>query len=344
MIQSAIERVRGTAARAERRRTTSAVILAYHGVADVPVDPWALFVTPERFDRQMEVLRTRFQPTSLRALADACATATIREHSVVVTFDDGYANNLHTASPILEKHGVPSTVFAVSEASGSGREFWWDELEQILLRPGSLPTDLTLCIGGRMLSWSLGPAANYTDEAFDDDRRLSASGAATGTRLAFFHGVWRELQSMSEEDRRNALQQLAIWTGREISTRSTHRPMTREELIELDRRSLIEIGSHSRAHTLLPAEPRSRQRFEIEESASELERLLDHPVASFCYPFGGHTDETVDLVRNAGFACACSCIEEPAWHRSDVLRLPRFMVHDWEGDEFARRLEKWFRS
>ncbi|MCA8926698.1 MAG: polysaccharide deacetylase family protein [Alphaproteobacteria bacterium] len=46
---------------------------------------------------------------------------------VLLTFDDGYANNLR-ALPILQRYGVPATFFIAAGHVASGEAFWWDVL------------------------------------------------------------------------------------------------------------------------------------------------------------------------------------------------------------------------
>ena len=101
--------------RAVRRPSDAeGVILMYHRVADGIADPWSLCVTPENFAQQLEVLRTVAAPTRLGQLVGALGGGPTSPRSVVVTFDDGYADNLYQAKPLLLRHDVPATVFVTS--------------------------------------------------------------------------------------------------------------------------------------------------------------------------------------------------------------------------------------
>ena len=105
------------------------LVLLYHSIAEVPGDP--LRVSPERFGEQLDVLKELTEPVPLRDLAHRGPSP----RHVAVTFDDGYADNLTTARPALERRGIPATIFVATGALRSGAEFWWDELER--LAPGS---------------------------------------------------------------------------------------------------------------------------------------------------------------------------------------------------------------
>lgn len=110
----------------------------YHRVARVDRDPWRLAVTPAHFDEHLSVIRTRFRPWSLGELADALEHGSVPRRSVVVTFDDGYRDNVLVAKPLLERYELPATVFVVSAYVDSDRDFWWDELVELAQR-ASLP-------------------------------------------------------------------------------------------------------------------------------------------------------------------------------------------------------------
>lgn len=65
---------------------------------------------------------------------------------------------------------------------------------------------------------------------------------------------------------------------------------------------------------------------------------------NFSYLFGDSTTETVELARTAGFNCACSMVEDIVWQQTDCLQLPRFGVGNWNGEEFAKQLLRWFHA
>ena len=60
-----------------------------------------------------------------------CLLPSVRPR-IVVTFDDGYADNLINALPIAEAKGVPITIFVTSGVLGSRSGFWWDRLGTLL--------------------------------------------------------------------------------------------------------------------------------------------------------------------------------------------------------------------
>jgi peptidoglycan/xylan/chitin deacetylase (PgdA/CDA1 family) len=94
-----------------------------------------LSVAPARFAEHLQVIVRMLRPVRLRAAAASLRTGRVPRRAVVVTFDDGYADNLHAALPLLEEFGVPATMFVTS--GNRGGEFWWDRLARLQLpEPG----------------------------------------------------------------------------------------------------------------------------------------------------------------------------------------------------------------
>jgi peptidoglycan/xylan/chitin deacetylase (PgdA/CDA1 family) len=122
--------------RRRREKRGQAVILMYHSIARGRPDPWDLCVDPDRFAEQLQLLRDRFRVVSLSELSEALAVRRPMSRAVVISFDDGYRDNLLTAKPLLEREGLPATVFVTTGYLGAGRDFWWEELEAFCASSG----------------------------------------------------------------------------------------------------------------------------------------------------------------------------------------------------------------
>ena len=94
-----------------RARKFAGLVLLYHRVTPVAMDPQLMCVQPELFEEHMAALRRHATVMPLEELLQA-ATENRPLRAVAVTFDDGYADNLHCAVPVLERNAVPATLFA----------------------------------------------------------------------------------------------------------------------------------------------------------------------------------------------------------------------------------------
>ncbi len=283
------------------RRRPRDVILLYHRIAKTARDPWSLCVTPEHFAQHLEVLRT-----SQRIPLDQIHTRKWRRgkpaRRVVITFDDGYADNLHEAAPLLERHETPATFFITTSYVGGTREFWWDELE-------------------RVVSQSQCPTGVSSD--------------------AWYLQLYERLQSLAHEARIVVLDRMLARSGQCTDARPTHRCLTEQELAKLGSNTLFEIGAHTVTHPVLAAQPLGDQYRELQESRAQLETLLGRPVTSLSYPYGGSQHYTVETVRTAqdlGYSRACSVTGNVLRRRENRYELPRLNVTDMDGEAFERLL------
>jgi peptidoglycan/xylan/chitin deacetylase (PgdA/CDA1 family) len=247
--------------------------------------------------------------------------------------------------PLLQRYEIPATVFVTAGQVESLREFWWDELDRLLLQPGMLPAKLQLNFNGSTLESELGVASTYTVADYDRDRDWHiARRDDPGPRQRLFRKLLAGLSILSEEEREKVITDLWAWAGAEPSRRPTHRGLNIDELIRLQKAGLTEVAAHTMSHPKLAYLPWAQQRHEIQQSKKTLEGILNHAVTSFAFPFGSSTRETLGIVQEAGFECACSTQADTVFQGEDPFYLPRVTVRDWDGEKFARFLRSWIGS
>jgi peptidoglycan/xylan/chitin deacetylase (PgdA/CDA1 family) len=142
-------------------------ILCYHSVVDGSEPPWAvksggLHLPVAQFREQLEFLARHYHVVPLEsAVAELAAGRRPQPRSVVLTFDDGYANNLTVAAPLLAEYGFPATIFLATDYVGQ-KLFWWDDPRAQLEGRGDLLRAATLDERRRLLeTW--GPHPDRTD-------------------------------------------------------------------------------------------------------------------------------------------------------------------------------------
>lgn len=347
MIPQTAIKIRRFVDRCRGRLTPRALILLYHRIIELPSDPYLLTVSPTHFAEHLAVLRDLGRPIGLRDLVAGLRAGKIPRRAVIITFDDGYFDNLVYAKPLLEQHGTPATVFVTPGSLPDGpEEFWWDTLANILLESQLLPQTLRMTVRGVPHEWRLGSAAKYgpNDPARDCSWNYGQMDDPTA-RHTIFRSVHQLLKHLDQDERRKVLRDLAAWACADTSARPTHRLLSAAETVQLAEGGLVEVGAHTMTHPVLSALPVTKQREEIGQSKSDLERILGHPVTSFAYPHGlnaDYTQETVMLVRKSGFECACAAWPGTIRSGVDVHQLPRFIVRDEDGETFAKRLSTLF--
>jgi peptidoglycan/xylan/chitin deacetylase (PgdA/CDA1 family) len=321
-----------TALRRRLRRVTGPrpVILMYHRVAELEVDPWELAVTPVNFAEQMDYLKRHRTPLPMAEFVARHATGTLPANAVGVTFDDGYIDNLLHAKPALSAAGVPATLFVVTGRLANAQPFWWDELARLILGHRGASDDAIDIAGIDVpLRW---PA----DDAVAEERSWRAWDPPRTPRHSAYLEIWTRLRAVSEAERAFGMSWLHARLG--PVDRAGDLPMTTAQLDELRGGGLIDLGGHSVSHPALTTLTRAQRREEIEGCRHDLARLLDVGTSGFAYPYGDMNDAVRADVAHGGFAWACStegaCIDPS----SDPFALPRLTVGNWNAARFAANL------
>jgi peptidoglycan/xylan/chitin deacetylase (PgdA/CDA1 family) len=148
-------------------------IFLYHRIASPEHDPFALSVGVSQFQDHLDILRSHCRLVTLDDLLDTSRAT--RSILASITFDDGYTDNLTTASPILRRAGIPA--IAVTDITAASLEMTNDITLTSDLSGSDGRNRAALEIAGRLQR--MHPVQR--DHAVDELERVLLA-ATTGTR------------------------------------------------------------------------------------------------------------------------------------------------------------------
>ena len=278
-------------------------VFCYHGLVERRVDPLLErnFRLLSEFQDDLHFLR-RFRILSLAELVDQLSAETKRfKTAAVITFDDGYANNL-IAGEVLNAARLPWSLFVSTGAVGREHSTWPVELSLLLLH---------------------GRAEQV--EALDRVWRLNSRLE----REAAFQAIRSPLKQMPSTLRRQALdcirQQFPAGETERLLDEFPSLQMLSWEEVGWLADGGAEIGSHGVDHEIHHINQTEAVRsYELAESKTELERRLGRPCAFFAFPNGDFTPVSANEVRTAGYKLAFTTQPETVKPGANPYLLPRF--------------------
>jgi peptidoglycan/xylan/chitin deacetylase (PgdA/CDA1 family) len=250
-------------------------VLMYHRILPASDPRYAreepgMIVTPDTFRQQLRILKELFE---VMPLAEWCgrrdAGRTLPARACAITFDDGWLDNYQFALPILQQEQLPATLFAVADMIGTQRQFWPNRLARVL---GATQ--------GRHFSWM---------ERFGLGKQTALGREAVAQLI-------HQCKQMRDEE----LLTLLDSAEKELGLAPEHQPalVSWDQLREMQGSGFFDIGSHTSNHyRLLEGLADSTLTEEIIASKRKLERELERPVSTFCYPNGDTSPAAVTLVQ-----------------------------------------------
>jgi peptidoglycan/xylan/chitin deacetylase (PgdA/CDA1 family) len=296
------------------------LILAYHGITarNFGIQPWILFPL-ESFEGQISFLKKHYSVITLeRAVTAIRDGEQLPDNTAVVTFDDGYRNNLTMALPVLKNYGVPATVFLTAGYIGTNRILPLDRAYLIIAHARQRKPLVMEEIG-------LGPLY------FDSDESIAASYLAavaalkrypTQIQIKYLDVMEGKLDPDYRQNEVHKEFQLLSW----------------EEARKLVESRIIEVGAHTLSHEILSNVSEDEVEKEIVASKSMIELNLSKPVNSFAYPNGTKSDFNESHIRqlkDGGFACSLTTIAKLNKHGDNPYTLGRISV----GPDFMNNLD-----
>lgn len=301
-------------------RTNKAAILAYHSVNVSSEDRIRIpnLVSPHNFEDQLRYFASSANVISLPDYLD-CVTRgrALPRHAVVITFDDGYKDNLTQAVPLLRRYNLPATFFLATDYIGTGKMKWEDQLSCLLRR-----TQVTT------LSLDIPPAS----ETFSLDGEPG--------RFKVINQLVSKFARLDSLKRQQLLEQLQQALGVPCGD-SGDLMLTWDDVREMANTPGITIGAHTASHCHLSQISDADISREIVSAKAQIEANIPHKVTAFSYPYGDLNDTAVDVLRANGFDCAATIAYGKNGPDTDLYRLKRVLVPDQGG--LKLRVGLWLR-
>jgi len=290
-------------------------VLIFHRVLTTPDPLFPGEVDIARFDEILGWVGDAFNVMPLSVGLDALKAGTLPTRAAAITFDDGYADNLTNAAPLLKAHGMSATFFIAAGFLDGGIMFNDMIIESVRRTPHDV------------LSLEPLGLARLPVKTIEDKRRA-------------IEAILDKVKFLPQVQRAEAAALVRDCAGVDLPTDLM---LTSTELIAL-RDCGMEIGGHTMTHPILSRVSAAVAKREIEEGRDRLEQLLAQRIRVFAYPNGkrgrDYGDEHVKMVRDAGFDYGMSTDWGVARAGSDLLQLPRFTPWDRNRLRFNARLAK----
>ena len=292
-----------------RRTPGTWTVLTYHRIG--PNDARGQgpdVVGADRFRAQVRWLRDRYDVLPVgEALARLQNGAPPERPIASITFDDGYADNVSVALPILREERCRASLYLTVEAVEEGLPPWTHRLAADLhaLASGPWPRgERRDAFHPLLRAWLVEPTA-------------AAARAAIGSLVASAKDLDDDARTRLSRD----AERLSGGAGRAAA------PMIDAPGLRAWRDAGMEIGSHTLRHRVLARLTREERRRDLAESRRLLESMIGGPVLHLAYPNGGPGDwdaATQEDAASAGYRSAATTLEGENRGRFDRLAIRRF--------------------
>ncbi len=253
------------------------------------------------FEEQMELLAREFHPIPLDQVRRfVLGHSNLPQRSVVISFDDGYADNYDIALPILDRLGIPSVFYVTVDCVERRTMPWPSRLRYSFRRT-------------KKKSWTDPEGKRWSMEKADSREQAFLTACDRVCQLA---GTALE----------NCLTTLEEELDAKLPNDSGQLMITWEQIRNLARRGHI-VGSHTMTHPNMAYLRNEDATREFADSKKRIEMQMNAPIEHFAYPcpalFPSWSQETVEGSRLAGYQTAVTTNRGPVRKGHEPLLLNR---------------------
>lgn len=246
----------------------------YHSVTeDATRDwgPWRYAVTPAKFEEQISAIDEKYNVVTIDdvLLHIRNPEYSLPRSAAVVTFDDGYEDTLTQAVPVLERYGIPATIYVSTSLLGDEHGPFEFRLAEALRNRS-----------GRSISLP--------------DLDLDLPDSIPGTPERAYRMLRQPAKWTSSNDRNELLSAV------EDGVKSGIPMLNEEDVQELSEHRLVTIGAHGHSHVPLTTLTGTELMDNIGNCATILRDLIGKPIKHFSYPYGAYDEIIKRAVQNSG--------------------------------------------
>lgn len=292
-------------------------IVTYHRITDKDISqielslPY-LFTSQEIFEKHLQFYKEWYNVTTFEDLHNYVGRRNVPWNSLIITFDDGYADNYHNAYPTLKKMNLPATFFIPVGKIGnncSEPPFWWDKAYYYFKKLHGLDKETLLRKLGHEVfalfdEFQKDPSNLFSQLNKEDDMKIEKLLAVLEDQLKIDNDILAEANST----------------------------MTWEQISAMGKD--MHFGSHSCSHDNILTMEQTRKVYEIKESKNIIEEKTKQNVGVFSYPCGNTEENVRTLVKDAGYEFAVTT-DKGVNDLSDCYALKRINI--WEGSSLSEK-------
>ncbi len=276
-------------------------ILTFHGVDERNCTDYnTRFISNEKLDKLLALIRRDARLLSLEGLF-AGPLKTDRMN-VVLTFDDGYRNNLTRALPVLEKYNAPACFF-VSVPRSQGKEILLNDLYD--LGCDSLPS----VIRAGKYSFRRNFRGQHTEEG-----GMSFKQYIRSCNTEALHGLYGMMEALK-----------ILPAGKE----DYWQLLSDREISELSAHPLITIGSHGCMHLSYPDAGREEALNDMKAARIRLSELCGKEINALAHPYECVTEQSFGWAEQAGYTLQMAGMTDAASFSDQFRIFGRMMMHPY---------------
>lgn len=283
------------------------LVMMYHRINEISSKELNhLTVSTTNFEQQLILFKENFQ--ILKVEDD---WSSLKKTGLVVTFDDGYADNMLNALPLLEKHQIPATIFVTTLNINTKNEFWWDRLSfdyNHINYEFNIPGNINMI--------------NKDDYSYKKLSNIIAKLSTLEIEKWLFD--FENLNNIN------------------FKPRDEYRSLTSDELFSLSIHPLITIGIHTENHYYLGELNFENQKKELLLSLEKLRNSTHRFINYLAFPYGSYNADSLlvneELNINGSFL-ANNYYTNNYFKKSK--KISRIIAFDYKKNEMIHFLKKY---